>query len=297
MSLPRHLFDPAFRYKNLGSSFAIIVGVMVFIASFAAAAESALLAAGYLWGNRAETRITVEIPAIGDEASMTQAERVKQAISILQAMPEVGLAIPLSDEEVERLLQPWFAKRDLIKSLPLPTLIDVERNSGTTISADKIEASVKTAIVDARAYDHGDWIKDVWRLVRGLSILGFVTIALTAGTLVIAVSLICRAVMAAEHETISLLHLLGAEDTDIARHFQMHTGKIAIKASGIGFASAMLVVISMLLAARHLADFSTLGGWHWVGITLSVLIVPVTATIIVAFTARASVMSLIKSCP
>jgi|GEM_PF-639217 cell division transport system permease protein len=297
MSLPRHLFTPAFRHQHLGRSFAAIVGIMVFIASFAMAAEAILLTASYLWGQTMETRITVEIPAVGDESSMPQAERVKQATSVLRALPGVGLVMPLSDDEVERLLQPWFNNPDLLKALPLPTLIDIERKSGATLSATQIQAALKNVVSDARVDDHGAWTQDIWRLVRGLILLGGLTIALTAVTLIITVSLICRAVMAAEHETISLLHLLGAEDKDIARHFQMQAKCIARNAATLGFLIALAVTAALLFSTRHSADFSALQWNHWLGLSMTSLLIPISATFIAAITARISVMRLIKSFP
>jgi cell division transport system permease protein len=297
MSLPRHLFTPAFRQQHLGRSFAAIVGIMVFIASFATAAESALLTVSYLWGQTVETRLTVEIPAITDEATISQAERVKQATSILRAMPEIGLVMPLSDDDVVRLMEPWFNQGDLLKSLPLPTLIDVERKHGTNISAEQIETEIRKAVGDARVDDHGAWTQDVWRLVRGLSIIGGVTIALTGITLIIAVSLICRAVMAAEHETISLLHLLGTDDKDIAHHFQLQAERISLRAASVGFLIALAVTGVLLYVTRHIADLSTLEIHHWVGLVTAAFLVPVCAVGITAITTRLSVMRLIKTFP
>jgi len=297
MSLPRHLFTPAFRHQHLGRSFAAIVGIMVFIASFATAAEVTLLTVSYLWGQTIETRITVEIPAVGDEAAMPQAERVKQATAVLRSIPDLGFVMPLSDSEVTRLLEPWFTQADLLKTLPLPTLIDVERKAGSTISAAQIQDSLKNVVSDARIDDHGAWTQDVWRLVRGLSIIGGVTIALTGITLIIAVSLICRAVMAAEHETISLLHLLGTEDKDIAHHFQLQAERISLRAASIGFLIALLVTGALLYATRHIADLSTLQTIHWAGLGAAAFSVPLCAIGIAAITARVSVMRLIKSFP
>lgn len=76
-----------------------------------------------------ETRVTVEIPAAGDEASTPQSERVRQATSALRAIPDIGLVVPLADDKVERLLSPWFNDNDILKALPLPVLIDVERKT------------------------------------------------------------------------------------------------------------------------------------------------------------------------
>ena len=90
-----------------------------------------------------ESRITVEIPAVGDEAAQPQSERVKQASAVLRGIPDIGLVMPLSDDEVARLLQPWFSQPELLKALPLPTLIDVERKAGSHITAAQIQDSLK----------------------------------------------------------------------------------------------------------------------------------------------------------
>ena len=297
MPLPRQLFTPAFRHQHLGRSFAVIVSIMVFIATFAVVAEALLLTSGHLWGRRAETRITVEIPAVGDEAAMSQAERVQQATTALRALPDVGLVMPLADDEVMRLLEPWFSKPDLLKSLPLPTLINVERKSGAALSVKKIQDSLKNVVSDARVDDHGTWTQDIWRLVDGLTILGGVIIALTAVALAVTVGVICRAVMAAEHETIALLHQIGAEAADIAGHFQKQAESIALRAAGSGFALAVLASTALGLISNGLLDFSTWELSHWAGLAGAALSVPVGATLIAAAAARFSVLRLIKSFP
>ncbi|MDR3449250.1 MAG: hypothetical protein P4M15_05810 [Alphaproteobacteria bacterium] len=297
MSLPRHLFTPAFRHHHLGKSFGMIVSIMVFIASFATVAEAGLLALGYNWGQTMESRITVEIPAVDDEAATPQSTRVEQAIAAIRALPQTGLVLPLSDSEVEKLLQPWFSDAGLLKTLPLPTLIDVERKPGADLTAAQISDVLKDVVADAKVDDHGAWTQDVWRLVHGLAMLGGLMITLTGVALVIAVSLMCRAVMAAEHETVALLHTLGTDDRDIARHFQLQAERIALRAAGIGFAGALTVTAALMFATRHIADLSTLHLSHWIELVAAALAVPVAAIAIAAFTARETVMKLIRALP
>ncbi len=297
MSLPRHLFTPAFRHQHLGGSFAAIVGIMVFIATFAMAAEAVLLTASYVWEQTAEDRLTVEIPAVGDEASMSQAERIKQATSLLRALPGIKSVETLSTSEVERLLSPWFNKPELLRTLPLPTLIDVERSSDPELTAAKIQAALRNVVSDARVNDHGTWLQDAWRLVRGLTLLGGLTILLTAVTLILSVSLICRAVISAERETISLLHLMGTENIDIARHFETQASRIALRASVIGFLIAFVVTGTLLLSTRELADLSMLNWYHWLSVGGFSLLVPFGATALSTAAAKISVMRLIETFP
>ncbi len=294
MSLPRHLFTPAFRHQHLGRSFGAIVGIVVFIASFATVAEAVLLTAGHLWERSATSTLTVQIPALGDEAAMPQADRIKQAASILRSMPGVSRVALLSDTEVRRLLEPWFSKPDMLKVLPLPSLIDIERKPGAKLSAGDIQKALKNSISDARVDDHGIWEKDVGRLVSGLTILGGLMILLTGLSLIITVSLICRAVMASERDTITLLHLIGTDDKDIASHFEMQAMHISSRAAATGFLAALAALAVLLFATRSLADFSPLRFEHWMALSFAALLVPFCAVFIATATARISIMRLIK---
>lgn len=294
MSLPRHLFTPAFRHKHLGRSFSAIVGIVVFIASFATVAEALLLTAGHLWEQSAANTLTVEIPALGDEAAMPQIDRVRQAVSILRTLPEVERVKPLSDAEVRRLVQPWFNKSDMLKVLPLPSLIDIERKPGATLAAADIQKALKNVLSDARVDDHGVWEQDVGRLVSGLTILGGLTIFLTGLSLIITVSLICRAVMASERDTISLLHLIGTDDKDIGNHFEKQALHISSRAAAAGFLAALGAVGVLLYATRSLADFSPIRLEHWMALSFAALLVPFCAVFIATATARVSILRLIK---
>ncbi|MDD3371629.1 MAG: hypothetical protein PHE27_07390, partial [Alphaproteobacteria bacterium] len=120
---------------------------------------------------------------------------------------------------------------------------------------------------------------------------------LTAVALVIAVNLICKTIIATEHETISLLHVIGAEDLDIARHFQMHTAHIVMRSAATGFAVALIVISTLLYSTQHIADLSALTWEHWISVGLASLLVPVCATIIASIAARLSVLRLIKMFP
>src|SRR5271154_7021430 len=117
MPLPRHVFAPAFRHRRLGWFFALLVGIMVYLASFATAAEATLSMMTVTWDRDMESRLTVEIPAVDDEASTPQPERVAQVLAVLRAMPGVERATPLSEDETARLLKPWIKQPELLKEL------------------------------------------------------------------------------------------------------------------------------------------------------------------------------------
>jgi cell division transport system permease protein len=295
MALPRPFFAPSFRTRRNGLFFAVLVGALVYLATFVASAELALFATTLTWDQGMKTRATVEIPAVGDEASTPQAERVNQALAILRAMPDVLRAVPVSDEETTHLLKPWISQPGLLKSLPVPALIDVERKPDSNLSADDIQRRLKTTLHDVHVDDHTDWLTDLSHLVRGLAAIGSLMIAVAGLTLVIAVSLLCRAIVAAERETITLLHIMGADDADIADHFQFHARRLAMSGAGAGFVCAILSVALMLLFLHPFGNpgFSSLLRWF----DMALVLVPVAAVGITAFSARLSVLNFLYTMP
>ena len=289
------LFAPSFRHQKLGWLFVMIVTIMVYIATFAMAAEAALSSVSLSRNQGVANHLTVEIPAVDDESSMPQSERVKQAISILRAIPEITDIRPVSDEETEKLLQPWISDPELLKKLPLPTLIDIERRPGSLTAATALEDQLRTVVNDARVDDHAAWLADLAHLVRSLSALAGFMIAMTGCALILAIGLICRAVMATERDTVELLHVMGAADRSIARHFQSHAWRLAWPAALAGFCAAALSVCVLLFFLRHVVDLQTLQISRWIELAALMIVVPLGAVIAAALSARFSVLRLLQS--
>jgi cell division transport system permease protein len=114
---------------------------------------------------------------------------------------------------------------------------------------------------------------------------------------VIAIALICRAVMATERDTIELLHVMGAPDSNIARHFQSHAWRLAWPAAGAGFALAVLSVALLLFFIRHVVDLSALEISRWLGLCLLMALVPCAAVLAATVSARLSVLRHLQAFP
>jgi cell division transport system permease protein len=297
MALPNNFFAPSFRTQRLGSFFALLVGIMVFLATFSSVAEVIISAATLNWNQHAENRLTIELPAVGDEATTPQPERIKQTMGLLHAMPGVQNITQLSDHEVEDLLRPWINQPELLKSLPLPTLIDVQRSDNSMVTAEDIRQQIKIIAPDVRVDDHAAWLGDLKHFVHSLVFLAGLMIVLTGCTLAITVNLLCRAIMAAEYETISLLHILGAEDASIAKHFAHHAGRLSIPPACIGFGLGITVAGTLILFVRHLADLSGLSSLLWIVLTAIICLVPVSAVVLTRVTARLSTFSTLDAMP
>lgn len=297
MALPHKLFIHSFRKRRLGWFFAALVLMMVYLATFVTAAEVTLSAVTLTWDRGVQSRLTVEIPAMDEESSTPQAERAQQVLAILHAMPEVGHVSLVSDQETLGLIKPWISQPDLLKALPVPVLIDVERKADANLTAEDVRQALKPVLRDARIDDHASWLSDLSAFVNGLTLLGLFLIILTALTLMICITLLCRSVMATERATMDLLHFLGADDNDIAAHFQRLTISLAWLPALSGFVAAALSAMGLLYYLRHFADTALLTPNHWAYIGGAVLAVPLMAVIIASFAARLSVLSTLRATP
>lgn len=297
MGLPRAFFAPSFRHRHLGTFLSAMVGVLAFLATFVMAAEASLSAITLAWDGDLKSRLTVEIPAVDDESNLSQADRVKQALAILHAVPAVAKATPLPDNEAARLLQPWIADAELLKALPVPSLIDVERKDGASLTADDLSTQLHATLRDARVDDHAEWLGDLVRFVRGITAFGGLMIGLATLTLVLAVNVVCRAIMATERETVSLLHLMGAEDNDIAVHFENHVRNRALYAASLGALLALLFAAALLYALRNFANPAVLGHAHWAILAVMVAAVPLVAVWVSSLSARLAVLGFLRTMP
>ncbi len=297
MPLPSNFFAPSFRQHRLGWMFSALVGIMVYLATFSAVAEVSLSAATLTWDARAASRLTIEIPPVGDETATPQADRVRQTLGILRAMAGIKNIAQISDEDTVRLLKPWITQPELLKSLPLPVLIDVERAPGSILTADDIRQQIKGPVPDVRIDDHAAWLADLSHFVYGLVAAAALMIVLTALMLALAVNLLCNTIMAAEGDAISLLHIMGATDDDIARHFAYHAGQISWPPTLAGFVLALLSAGGLLFFLRHFADLLAVTPTVWVELGLAVALVPIVTVAIAFFTARVSALNTLYAMP
>ncbi|MGL1386164.1 hypothetical protein ACSTJO_00335, partial [Vibrio parahaemolyticus] len=81
-------------------------------------------------------------------------------------------------------------------------LIDVERDRSSPVTTAAISDKLKSLGDDIRVDDHAAWLADMKHLVHGLCILAGIIIVLSGMTLGIAVTLVCCAIIATEHETL-----------------------------------------------------------------------------------------------
>jgi len=127
-----------------------------------------------------------------------------------------------------------------VEDLPVPRLVAVSLDDRRPATATALDAALKTQGVDAVVDDHRVWLKDIRRSADVARALGALVFLLIAGAAAAVVAFATRAGLAARRDVVEVLHLAGAEDSFIARLFELRFAKVAAAAGLIGAVGAGL---------------------------------------------------------
>ncbi|MEJ0027930.1 MAG: hypothetical protein WDN01_18040 [Rhizomicrobium sp.] len=275
----------------------LVIGVMAFLAALALGASLVAERASLGWRAGLSDRLTVQIlvPGAGD-VNASLGRETDAALAVLRATPGIAHAAPLSDSEMQSLVEPWLGKGALVAELPLPKLIDATIVPGTVVDVPALAVRLKRAAPDAQLDDHGRWIARLKTLANTIVWSAYGILLLIAVATASIVAFATRAGLEAQHDMVQLLHQMGAHAGFIARAFERHYALAALGASAAG------AVVAALL-------FLAAGGLEFAGVepvpflppialrldeVARLAAVPVIATLIAWITARLSVLAAVR---
>lgn len=270
-----------------------VIAIMVALTVIAAAAGLALSNTARNATEALSGGVTVQVIEANPDERTRQA---KAAARVLQATPGVVEVHIVSQDEVERLIEPWLGTRIGEDQIPVPALIDVrmrERVSGEALGGLRriVRAVAPAARVDAQS----SWLKPVFGAIDSLQWLALALVALLGFALAAAVLLAVRTALGTNRETIEIVHLLGGTDAQIARVFQRAIGLDAAAGGAVGLVLGLIVV--MFLGQRFggleagLVSSGALGWSDWVLLAL----IPIAGVALAMLTARLTVMRALRT--
>ncbi|GAA6164250.1 FtsX-like permease family protein [Pelagimonas sp. KU-00592-HH] len=254
---------------------------MAFLAVFALALS---LASGRLaarWGDELARSSTLRISAPAGQ----MADQTAAAIRVLETTPGVADARALSSDEQRALLEPWFGPELPVESLPIPQLIEIlETEEGYDAAGLRLrlQAEVPGAVLD----DHTRWRKPLEQAAARLRLLGIVAVLLIGATTAAMITLAAQAALAANAQVISVLRLIGAQDSYIAQAFVRRFTLRALAGALVGTVAGGAAVL-LLPSAQEEGGFLTGLGFQGAAWLLPLLIVPL-AGMVAFFATRAA---------
>lgn len=270
-----------------------VIAIMVALTVIAAAAGLALSNTARSASDELSGGITVQV------VEANPAERTRQARAAaerLQATPGVAEAHVVSQDEVERLIEPWLGARvGDDEEIPIPALVDARLRKpldGETLGS--LRRLVREVAPSARVDAQSTWLRPVFGAIDSLRLLALTLVVLLGFALAAAVLLAVRNALGANRDTIEIVHLLGGTDSQVARIFQRSVGVDAIGGGAVGLALGLVVV---LFFGRRFAELGAglVGGgslrWYdWAVLAL----VPLAGVALAMVTARVTVVRALR---
>lgn len=276
-----------------GAPLTAVIAVISFLAVLAMAAVLIINHATSVWTAELRSEITIQVKGASAEEIAEGAQAVMRVLAETEGVIEATERTP---EEAAALLEPWLGKGNASAFLNIPALIEVKASPRLRANIDQLRDRLAAAAPSASLDDHASWHDRLARAARSSQALAIVVFLLVMGAACAISIFAARAGLAANHEIVSVLHLVGATDAFIAAEVQRRFFILGLRGAVLGLVSALLALglASIAIKASAGSDFFlpqfTLGGW----LALWLFTVPIVTCFVTALTARLTVLRTLK---
>ena len=270
-----------------------VIAIMVALTVIAAAAGLAFSNTARNASDDLAGGVTVQIVDANPATRDAQAQAVVKA---LRATPGVTEATLVSQDEVDKLIEPWLgASAGGDAGIPVPALVDARlRDAVTGETLGGLRRTLHDVAPAARVDAQSSWLKPVFGAIDTLRWLSLALVGLLGFALAAAVLLAVRNALGSNRDTIEIVHLLGGTDAQIARIFQRAIGYDAGVGGVVGLALGLVVVLLLGQQFAALgAGLVSSGALEWSDWLLLALI-PVIGVALAMFTARQTVVRALR---
>ena len=217
------------------------------------------------WNRSLASSLTLQLPA------ETSAARLETTLALLRQTPGIADARLLDPTETARLLEPWLGPAAAIDTLPVPRLIDIQSGPGAAVDIADLRQKLSSIAPGSQLDDHRPKLEARRRAAIRFAILIAIGIAAVAALAMVLTEAMTGLRLALHSGAVELLHLIGADDADIARPVQRDALRNGLLGGGVGAAAALLT----WLVIGHLARFEVApspADWRLWGVALAVTV-------------------------
>lgn len=265
-----------------------LIAFMVFLAVLAMAGMLMLNSVAKRWDQGVTGTLTVQISPSEDPAE--DDIRLRAALTVLASTKAIDRYEVMSDSRVLKLLEPWLGGVANSEELPLPRLIDVELHSGVDLDAGVLAERLAEKVPGSSVDDHRIWLERLVSLIRTVQTLATMVLVFIGMATVGTVIFTTRTGLAIHREAIEVLHLIGAQDTYIARQFARRALSLGLTGGLLGLLLGIPTLMGIGYLIGRMDGFLVpslhLAAYHWVLVGL----LPIGVAFIAMTTARLTVL-------
>lgn len=284
----RRLLDESRRTRSM----LWIMAIMLFLTVLAGALGLAMASASRALDLQLAGRLTIQLV----EADAVRRDTVARAIvKNVRALPGVRRAAEVDRARLAQLLEPWLGDAGLDAELPMPAMIDVDLVSGDAGAVAAVTRAAQAVAPAARVDRHAQWLSPVASFLAVLTWLSAGLVLLMAAATAAVVLLAARAGLDMHRDTISVLHMLGSTDRQVARLFQRRIALDTLIGGGLGTLVALGVMWLLGQQAgalgSELLNGVALRQADWIALAA----IPLVFALMAMFAARAGVLRALGS--
>ncbi|MGD1934267.1 MAG: cell division protein FtsX [Candidatus Phaeomarinobacter sp.] len=272
-----------------GAALGGVIAGMCYLACLALGGALLTSDASRAWTEDLDRALTIQVvPRAGVDVE-AEAQAV---IGLLESAPDIASVEALPQSASAALIEPWLGDSDALTGLPIPMLIHADMVPGAIIDLDTLRARLKAAAPNATLDTHARWRDELAGAATIIELVGMGILALVAITTAAIVVFATRSALAANRDTVEVLHLIGARDSFIAGEVQKRFLTTGLKAGFAGWGAAAFTFLLFGLSANNEAGLVSLLPQLQMPWTHYVVLVavPLAATGLTAIAARMTVI-------
>lgn len=227
-----------------------VVGIMAWIATLMLC--FGISVGGWITdrGGSYANNFTVNIPSTMDDLP----ERAVKAIEMLEKTPGIDSVKQESEESLRALLKPWLGSHEAVDALPLPIVIEVSVHENAEINTDELQKKLAKIAPGTELDTHEQWMANFMQFSAAVRSIMALLAGLVITGLGLMIAFMCRASLKLHARTVNLLHSIGAEDTYIARQFQVEASLITLRGTLPG---CLLAAVFYWLTGVYMASLQS----------------------------------------
>lgn len=231
-----------------GAALMLVIAIMTFLAALTAGAVHLVADASRDWSRSIAREMTIQVrPAPG----RTLEADIEAAADLARRQRYIENVRIMDRREGEKLLEPWLGTGLDLADLPVPRLIVLKLGSGPAPDLSGLRAQLAERVPNAVLDDHRLWLNRLKLMADSLLVIGLLILTLVLIATALAVAFATRGAMAGTAQIIDVLHLVGAEDSYIARQFQGHFLRLGLRGGAAGcLAAFVFFLVGGLLLGR-----------------------------------------------
>ena len=220
----------------MGRALVVVIAIMTFLACLTAGAALLVADASQAWRSDVLRDATIQVKPRPNEDIEGL---VAKAVAIAARSPSVESARALSQDESEKLLEPWLGSGLDLSQLPVPRLILLRLDGEGSKDLSALRSALASSVPEADLDDHRVWASRLGTMANAIVTLAAALVALMIVAMGAAIGFATRGAVASSREIVEVLHLVGASNAFIAREFETHFRRLGFRGATIGGLAAI----------------------------------------------------------